>query len=125
MNNQQVIRLNNIFFEYDKHELKPESHRELYRMLRFLNENPGLKIEVSGHTDDAGEEAYNLELSRKRAVAVMRFLVLNGAPVDALSATGYGESRPLVSNETEQGRNINRRVEFQDNSIGKGKSINA
>ncbi len=107
------VRLNNIFFDYDKATLKPESHQELYRVLRFLHENPGLKIEIAGHTDSRGADAYNRDLSRRRASAVARFLINSGAQVAGIEVEGFGESRPISSNRTARGRKLNRRVEFR------------
>lgn len=107
------VRLNNVFFDFDKDDLKPASHQELYRVLKFLNENPDLTIEIAGHTDDRGTDAYNVELSSRRASAVARFLVLAGCLPERVSAQGYGEYSPMVSNATAGGRALNRRVEFR------------
>lgn len=106
------IVLNNVFFDTDKSELKPTSKIELDKLLAFLNDNPSLKVELGGHTDNVGSDESNLILSEKRASAVVNYLVSNGITAERLSAKGYGESKPLESNDTEKGRAKNRRTEF-------------
>ncbi|MGF1635902.1 MAG: OmpA family protein [Cyclobacteriaceae bacterium] len=109
----ELVRLNNIFFDFDKSELKPASFPELNRTVRLLEENPGLKIEIAGHTDNIGAAAYNQRLSELRAKAVENYLLNKGVEKDRLTSVGYGQDKPLVSNETEiDGREFNRRVEF-------------
>lgn len=108
-----AVRINNIFFDFDKAELKPESYPELERLTRFLAENPDARIEIAGHTDDRGTDAYNLELSAKRAQAVVDYLASEGIPKERLEPKGYGEEKPVASNETDEGRAQNRRVEFR------------
>lgn len=107
-----VIRLNNIFFDTDKSDLKPESEAELNRLLAFLNSNPTTVIQISGHTDDKGSDTHNQELSQERVNSVINFLVKKGINSERLKGIGYGESMPISSNETEEGRAQNRRVEF-------------
>lgn len=104
--------LRNIFFEFDKFTLKPESRIELDRLVRLLNENPSMRIEVSGHTDNTGTAEYNRTLSDNRAKAVVSYLVNAGIDAKRLSAKGYGETQPVASNETEEGKALNRRTEF-------------
>lgn len=108
----QSIRLNNIFFEFAQATLKPESAPELNRVATFLKENPSVVIEIGGHSDNIGGDAVNLTMSRSRAEAVMAFLSSQGIPPQRMSAKGYGRSKPLATNDTEDGRRMNRRVEF-------------
>ena len=108
-----VVRLNNIFFEFAKATLKPESFPELDRTVKFLEENKTLELEIAGHTDNVGSDATNLKLSQARAQSVVDYLVLHGVPASRLIAKGYGESRPVAFNNTEEGRAMNRRVEFK------------
>lgn len=105
--------LRNIFFDTDKYTLKPESMTELQKLLDLLKKNPGLKVELGGHTDNAGTPAHNLELSKNRAKAVYDYLILNGIAANRLSYEGYGLTRPIDTNDTEQGRANNRRTEFR------------
>jgi len=106
------IVLNNVFFDTDKSELKPSSKVELNKLVSFLNDNPALKVELGGHTDNIGSDESNLILSEKRASAVVAYLIDNRVPANRLVAKGYGETKPLDSNETETGRAKNRRTEF-------------
>ena len=109
-----TIRLNNIFFDFDKSSLKPESTPELNRLADLLKENETMKIEISGHTDNIGTIKYNQALSERRAQSVYDFLVQNGIDGSRLKSIGYGKDRPMVSNDDEQdGRELNRRVEFK------------
>lgn len=107
------IRLNNIFFESNEYKLKKESYPELNRLTTLLKSRPGLKIEISGHTDNVGSPEANLVLSQKRSKAVKDYLIFMGIDKDLIIINGYGDSRPLVSNSTERGRYLNRRVEFR------------
>lgn len=107
------IRLNNIFFAFDSYELLPESYPELNRLSRILKENTESRIEISGHTDNIGSETYNLNLSEKRAQSVVTYLISLGHDPAKITAKGYGFSKPVDTNETEEGRAINRRVEFR------------
>ena len=106
------VLLDNIFFEFNSAKLTDDSKTELNKVVRFITENPGVKITIAGHTDDLGTEEYNLSLSRKRAKAVYDFLVNHQINADSLTFVGYGESQPLTSNSTEEGRRLNRRIEF-------------
>lgn len=105
--------LNNIFFDVDKYELKPLSYPELNKVVRFLNENVTLKVEIGGHTDSTGSALYNQQLSEKRATAVYHYLMSKGIGQNRLIAKGYGSAEPISSNETEAGRLLNRRIEFK------------
>lgn len=106
------ITLNNIFFDYDKSELKPESFPELNRLAAILKKFPDRKVEIAGHTDDQGGDAYNKQLSQARAQAVVEYLIKKGIKKEKIIAKGYGESKPVTNNNTEEGRAENRRVEF-------------
>ena len=94
--------LRNIFFETDSYALKEESKIELNRLIDFLEKNNKVRIEVGGHTDNVGTDAYNLELSRNRAKSVYDYLVNNGIAQERLTYKGYGETKPVASNETEE-----------------------
>ncbi len=109
----EVIRLNNIFFETDKAILRKESDLELEKLLGILITNAKMRIEIAGHTDNVGSSEYNLELSQKRADAVQQWLVEKGIEKEKIVSKGYGESKPVTSNNTEMGRQLNRRVEFK------------
>lgn len=108
-----TIRLKNIFFDHDKDILKPASHSELNRLIGILKKYGHLRIEIAGHTDITGTAAYNVDLSDRRANAVMRYLIDSGVGEERLSAKGYGQSQPVDTNDTEEGRANNRRVEIR------------
>lgn len=107
-----TVRLNNIFFETGKAELKAESYAELNRVIKFLNDNPEIKIEISGHTDNVGSKDKNKTLSEERAKAVMDYLISKGIDASRLVAKGYGMEKPVADNATDEGKALNRRVEF-------------
>jgi outer membrane protein OmpA-like peptidoglycan-associated protein len=107
------IRMNNIFFDFNKAELRPESHMEMKRWIRMLAENDHIHLRVTGHTDNIGSEAYNQKLSERRARAVVGYLIDNGIAGARLVAEGIGESQPVATNETETGRQQNRRVQVK------------
>lgn len=107
------IVLRNIFFDFDKSTLRPESKTELDRLIQLMNDVPSLKIELSGHTDSKGSDDYNLKLSQSRAQAVVDYLINAGINKDRLVAAGYGETKPMDTNDTDEGRQNNRRTEFE------------
>lgn len=107
-----TVRLNNIFFDFDKTTLRPESITELNLVLGFLKSNPSVKIEIAGHTDSKGSDEYNAALSDGRAGAVRAYLLENWIEAERVTSNGYGESEPVATNETDEGRQRNRRVEF-------------
>lgn len=109
----EKVVLRNIFYGVDSFELKPRSRAELDLLTQFLEKNSSVKIEVSGHTDSDASEAYNQELSEKRATQVKEYLVKQGIPADRLIAKGYGESQPIASNATTEGKAQNRRTELK------------
>lgn len=108
----QTIRLNNIFFETAKSDLKPESYPELDRAVQFLNDNASLKIAISGHTDNVGNNSANATLSTARAKSVMDYLASKGIAASRMTSKGFGETKPVATNDTDEGRQLNRRVEF-------------
>ncbi|HJY63552.1 MAG TPA: OmpA family protein [Ignavibacteria bacterium] len=107
------IKLNNIYFDFDKYDLKQESFTELERVYKFLTDNPSVIIELSAHTDAQGSDDYNLQLSQKRAESVVNYLISKGIEPGRLIAKGYGEQMPVADNGTEEGRAENRRVEMR------------
>jgi outer membrane protein OmpA-like peptidoglycan-associated protein len=107
------VILNNIFFDFNKATLRNESIAELERVYKLLTETPTLKIEISGHTDNVGSADYNQKLSENRAKAVVDFLVEKGIGSARLQFMGYGMTQPVTSNDSEQGRQQNRRTEFK------------
>lgn len=108
-----TIRINNLFFNTGKWELKEESTPEMERLVEFMKQNKKVRIEISGHTDDIGQEADNLALSENRAKAVYDYLVSKGVSSNRLLSKGFGEGKPLLENSTEENRQLNRRVEFK------------
>jgi len=109
----EVVILNNIFFETDKYDLKAESTVELDKLIDFLDKNPSVKIEISGHTDNVGSTEHNIKLSENRARSVYNFLIETGIAPERLQYKGYGETLALENNETEAGKAKNRRTEFK------------
>jgi OmpA-OmpF porin, OOP family len=109
----QVVRLNNVFFDFDKATLRPESFIELDRVVKLLTENPAIEIEMSAHTDSKGSDDYNLKLSDNRAKSVMEYILSKGIATSRIVSQGYGETKPVATNETDEGRQLNRRVEFK------------
>ncbi len=108
-----TIVLNNVFFETNKWDLKPESMTELNTLADLLKANPTKKVEISGHTDNVGNDAANQTLSDNRAASVVTYLVSKGVAPTQLTSKGYGESKPVATNDTEEGRAKNRRTEFK------------
>ncbi|MEQ9373948.1 MAG: OmpA family protein [Imperialibacter sp.] len=108
----QVVRLNNIFFDVDKFTFKKEATPELNRFVKLLTDQSGLRIEISGHTDNTGSADYNMKLSANRAKAVYDYLVKQGIDAGRLAFKGYGLTKPTADNNTADGRQLNRRVEF-------------
>ena len=108
-----IIRLNNLFFDTGKFDLRPESFPELDRLVEFLNARSGISIELQGHTDNVGSTSSNKKLSQDRVNSVKTYLVDKGIKTDRLQAKGFGESKPIGDNDTEEGRQQNRRVQFR------------
>lgn len=107
------VVLRNVFFETGSAALRPESLNELDRLSKLLQEVPGLKIQVNGHTDNVGDDVFNQKLSEQRARSVWEYLLSKGIAEDRLRYKGFGETRPLESNDTQEGRSRNRRTEFE------------
>jgi len=109
----KTLILKNIFFETNQYDLLDESKSELNKLVIFLEENPGIHIEISGHTDNVGTPEYNMELSGKRAESVVAYLLQAGIARQRLTSAGYGLSRPIAPNDSETGRAENRRTEIR------------
>jgi OOP family OmpA-OmpF porin len=107
------IVLENIFFEFNKWDLLPESYNELNKLNHLMNTHPAIRIKLDGHTDNIGSYDFNLRLSLKRVESVAGYLIKNGINPDRIELAGYSYAYPLVSNDTEEGRKKNRRVEFK------------
>ena len=107
-----TVRLKNIYFDFDRTTLKPESFVELNKVVDFLKQNGQVAVEIAGHTDSKGADDYNLNLSQGRSQAVVDYLVSQGIDGSRLQAHGYGETKPIDTNDTDAGRANNRRVEF-------------
>jgi outer membrane protein OmpA-like peptidoglycan-associated protein len=107
-----VSVLKNIFFDIDKFDLKEKSITELEKIVQFLSENPQIRVEISGHTDNTGNSQYNQQLSEKRAKSVYSYLIEKGIQPQRLSSKGFGSTKPITANDTEDGRQQNRRIEF-------------
>ncbi len=111
--------LRNIYFDFNKASFKKNSYDELNKLERLLSENPEIVVEIAGHTDNIGNPAYNKKLSQQRANAVVDYVVNKGISKARITAKGYGEERPMASNDDEaEGRALNRRVEFKVLSKG-------
>ena len=108
----ESVIMKNVFFDTDKSDLRSESQVELNKLLTLLQQNPQMKVEIGGHTDNVGSAEHNLLLSEKRAKAVFDYLISKGIRADRLQFAGYGYSKPIASNDTEEGRAMNRRTEF-------------
>ena len=107
-----IVRLNNIFFDTGKSELRPESGPELDRLVTTFNETPKMVIEVRGHTDNTGSDEINNKLSQDRADAVREYFISKGIEPDRIASKGFGKTKPMATNDTDAGRQQNRRVEF-------------
>ncbi len=107
------IILKNVFYDFNKSTLRKESQAELNLLIKLLNDIPSMRIELSSHTDNKGTEKYNLDLSEKRSGSVVEYLVSHGVDSKRLESKGYGFSEPLAPNDTDAGRQLNRRTEFK------------
>ena len=106
-------RLNDVYFAFNAYDLPQESRMVIGEFYRFLYDNPTLKVSIEGHTDNIGQEEDNLLLSQRRAKAVYDHLISLGIEPARLAYKGFGESRPIATNQTDDGRAKNRRVEFK------------
>ena len=113
LNAGAMVVLNNIFFDTDKYDLKDKSITELDKVIRFLTDNPTVKVEISGHTDNTGAAAHNLQLSNSRAHAVADYLIKKGLDSKRFKQIGYGSQKPLQPNDSEAHKQENRRIEFK------------
>jgi outer membrane protein OmpA-like peptidoglycan-associated protein len=109
----EKVVLKNIFYAFNSFEVQPESQAELNKIIEFLDLNPNVNIEISGHTDNIGNIQYNQGLSEKRAKSVVDYLAGKGIQNSRLSYKGYGSSLPIGTNDTEEGRSVNRRTELK------------
>jgi outer membrane protein OmpA-like peptidoglycan-associated protein len=107
------ITLNNIFFDFDQVTLKPESFSELNRLVKLMGERATMTVTIEGHADATGTEQYNLDLSRRRATAVQKYITEKGVDQVRVNIAFFGESKPVETNATKEGRRKNRRVEFR------------
>ena len=107
------IALRNIFFDLGKATLRAESNAELDRLVKLMKDVPTLKVEISGHTDNSGSATLNQTLSQQRADAVVTYIVNKGIPAARLTAKGYGSTKPIASNSSDDGKQQNRRTEFE------------
>lgn len=108
-----VAVLKNVFFESNKYDLKPESGAELDEIVQLMKENPTLKIQINGHTDNTGKPLDNVKLSENRAKAVTTWLIARGIPPTRLTSKGWGDTQPIAGNSTPEGRAKNRRTELK------------
>ena len=108
-----VIRLNNLFFDTNKFNIKKEAEKELNRVYELMIKYPKMQIEISGHTDNVGSDQENLTLSINRAKSVADYLYLKGIQKDRIKYTGKGKTLPLADNNSEKGKAINRRIEMK------------
>ena len=108
-----VLQLRNIQFEYDSYELTESSNDQLEAVAQLLFINPSLHIELSAHTDDQGSDKYNDRLSSLRGQAVESWLTARGVDTKRIEVVGYGKRKPLVANDSEEHRALNRRVEIK------------
>ena len=108
-----TVKLNNVFFEPGSANLRPESNPELFNLISFLKDNPGISIELDGHTDNLGDEATMLKLSLDRVTSVENYLVEKGVDTKRIEGKGFGASQPVAPSDSEENRKLNRRVEFK------------
>ena len=106
------VKLENVFFAYDSYKILPTSYPELDQIVNFLKDNPTVKVRLEGHTDNQGGAAYNKTLSLNRAKAVVSYLKEKGIESSRMEADGFGAEKPVASNDTEEGRALNRRTEL-------------
>ena len=107
----EKIALHNIYFDTDKADLRPESVRELELLVKILKDNPKIRLEIGGHTDNRASAQHNMALSQRRAASTVEYLTQHGISADRLVPKGYGLTQPCATNDTEEGRQLNRRME--------------
>jgi outer membrane protein OmpA-like peptidoglycan-associated protein len=101
-----------INFDFNKATLKPSSNARLEQMVAIMNEYPDYSLSIAGHTDNVGNDDYNLRLSYERAAAARKYMLDKGIPAERIEARGYGETKPIADNKTKAGQALNRRVDF-------------
>jgi outer membrane protein OmpA-like peptidoglycan-associated protein len=107
-----IVNISDVLFDFDKYTLKPGAREKLAKVSGILLAYPGLRIQLEGHTDSIGTDDYNMKLSQERADSVQEYLLAQGVPTGGLSAVGLGKANPVATNDTEAGRQQNRRVEM-------------
>jgi outer membrane protein OmpA-like peptidoglycan-associated protein len=112
---ERTIILDDVLFDFDKSNVKPEAAAILDRLVAFMNENKDKRVSLSGHTDNVGTDAYNQRLSERRTASVQDYVVKKGVSSERVSGQGFGESKPIADNKTREGRAKNRRVEIKVN----------
>jgi OOP family OmpA-OmpF porin len=112
---ERTIILDDVLFDFDKSNIKPEGAAILDRLVAFMNENKDKRVTLSGHTDSIGTEKYNQGLSDRRWHSVRDYLVKKGVNASRVSGQGFGETKPIADNKTKEGRAKNRRVEIKVN----------
>lgn len=122
----KIFVLDNIYYDLDKSDIREDAAIELDKLVVILNDNPELKIELSSHTDDRQTDAYNLNLSERRAKSAVKYIISQGVSGDRLVARGYGESKLLIPNaKTEEEHQVNRRTEFKILEIGQKRTVSS
>jgi OmpA-OmpF porin, OOP family len=107
-----VVTLSDVLFEFNRADIKPGAMRDLGKLVEFLQDNPTRNVLIEGHTDSIGSDSYNVQLSEQRARAVESYLLRSGVSPSRITARGYGETYPVAGNDSESGRQQNRRVEM-------------
>jgi len=109
----KVFTLDNVYFDVDKATIKPSSYKQLDELVELMKLKKGLEIEIAGHTDNTGSKEHNMKLSQQRAEAIKNYLVRKGISPKRIVAKGYGDSEPIATNDTPEGRAKNRRIEVR------------
>jgi len=109
----EIFNPRNILFKHGKYDLLTTSHQELNKLVEYLTNNNQTQLTIEGHTDNSGSATFNQQLSINRAAAIKRYLVTKGIHAGRITVLGYGSNRPMATNETETGRQLNRRVAFK------------
>ena len=107
---REIYKLEGVYFDFDKATLKPEGRTKLDEAVATLNRYPDIRVEIQGHTDSLGTDAYNQSLSERRATTVREYLISKGIAASRMTSKGFGESQPVADNGTKAGRAQNRRV---------------
>ena len=107
-----IVNMSDVLFDTAKYSLRPVAREKLAKVAGIVSGHPGLRLAVEGHTDNVGKDDYNQKLSEERSGSVRNFLILQGMPASSITGTGFGETRPVESNDNAAGRQRNRRVEL-------------